>query len=118
MNRYCVYQNYTIKEVIERIDASKNRVVIVLNRNQKVIGVISQGDIIRALIADKNLYAQIDSIIRPNFIYLNEKDMEKAFYLFKKRNITLLPIVDEEFSLLDVISMDDIYKYMEEICRK
>ena len=42
--------------------------------------------------------------------------MEKAYKLFKKMKITLMPIVDDNFFLIDVINMDDIYKYMEAKC--
>lgn len=116
MDKYCIGLDYTIKEAIECIDKSKNRVVIVLNGDSKVVGVISQGDIIRALSSGKNLYTRVDSMVRSNFLYMNEKDMEKAYKLFKKMKITLMPIVDDNFYLIDVINMDDIYKYMEVKC--
>ncbi len=116
MEKYCIKLNYTIKEAIEQIDLAKNRVVIVLNEDSKVVGVISQGDIIRALSAGKNLYARIETMLRPDFLYMNEKNMEKAYHIFKKTKITLMPIVDQYFNLVDIINMDDIYNYLEERC--
>lgn len=114
MNNYCVKQNYTIKEVIETIDESRNRNAIVLNDNDKVIGVISQGDIIRALCSGKNLYSNVEGIINNDFLYMNSLDMEQAYKLFRKLKITLLPVVDDDFKLQSVIVLDDIYKYLEE----
>jgi len=114
MEKYCIGLDYTIKEAIERIDASKNRVVVVLDKESRVVGVISQGDIIRALSSGKSLYTRVDSIIRPNFLYMNVRDMKEAYKLFRKLNITLLPIVDAEFHIIDVVNMDDIYSYLEE----
>lgn len=116
MDKYCIRLGYTIKEAIERIDASKNRAVIVLNDDYKVVGVISQGDIIRALSAGKSLYARIDPMIRLDFLYMNKRDMEKAYVLFKKTKITLLPIIDDDFHLVNAINMDDIYEYLEAKC--
>ena len=113
MNKYCIRMDYTIKEAIECIDASKNRAAIVLDDNSKVAGIISQGDIIRALSSGKNLYTRVDSMIRSDFLYMNEKNMKKAYALFRKTKITLMPIVDENFYLIDIINMDDIYEYME-----
>ena len=113
MNKFCVHLDYTIKEAIERIDANNNRVVIALNSDDKVVGVISQGDIIRALLSGTGLYALIETIVKPNFMYLNTKDMAEAYKLFKKLKISLLPIVDEDFHLIDVITLDDVYEYME-----
>lgn len=113
MDKYCIGLDYTIKEAIERIDDSKNRVVLVLDKESRVVGVLSQGDIIRALSSGKNLYTRVSSIIRSNFLYLNERNMKEAYKLFKKIQITLMPIVDDDFHLIDVINMDDIYDYLE-----
>ena len=52
-------------------------------------------------------------MIRPDFLYLNSRDMARAYTLFRKLKITLLPVVDNEFQLTDIINMDDIYSYME-----
>ena len=113
MEKYCINQDYTIKEAIEKIDLGKDRVAIVINNFGKVIGILSQGDIIRALSAGKNLYSQVIGIIQPSFLYLNRKDYKAAYKLFKKKKITLLPIVNEDFKLIDVLTLDDIYDYLE-----
>ena len=112
MNTFCIKKDYTIIEAIERIDSSKNRAVIVLNENKVVIGVLSQGDIIRALIAGKDLFARIDGIVRPNFLYIKENDIKKAYKLFCQFEITILPVVDDSFKLKSVITMKDIYRYI------
>lgn len=117
MNNYCIGTHYTIKEAIDSINAAKNRVIIVVNHDDKVIGVISQGDIIRALMYGSSLYTRVETIVRANFLYLNNKDMEKAYSLFKKAQITLLPIVDDDFHLIDVVTISDIYEYLEGICK-
>lgn len=114
VEKFCIGQGYTIREAIERIDESKNRAVIVLNAEQRVVGIISQGDIIRALLSGKSLYARIDTMLRPDFYYLNKRDLGRAYSLFKKIKITLLPVVDEWFILKSIITMDDIYQYLEE----
>lgn len=113
MNKYCIYQDYTIKEAIERIDTGKDRIAIVVNREEKVIGLVSQGDIIRALSSGKSIFAQVGGIIQPSFLYLSDHNNAVAYEIFKKKKITLLPIIDEDFKLRDVITLDDIYIYLE-----
>lgn len=114
MEQYCIRQGYTIKETIESIDRNKNRIAIVMNAEDKVIGVVSQGDIIRSLVSGKSLYSRVDSIIRNDFLYLNNRDMQEAYRLFRKLKISLLPIVGEDFKLIDIIDLDDVYQYLEE----
>lgn len=113
LERYCVKESYTIKEVLEQFESYNNRVAIVTGGSNKVIGVVSQGDILRALSAGQNLYTPVNQIIRNSFLHLYEKDLEKAYPIFKKKQISLLPIVDHSNKLIDFITIDDIYNYLE-----
>ena len=113
LNKFVVFESYTINEVIETFENNHERVSIVLNNHNKVIGVISQGDIISALSSGINLYSNISQIINNSFFYLNEKDLKEAYKFFKDKQISLLPIVDNDFKLLDIITIRDIFNYLE-----
>lgn len=113
VDRYCVNENYTIKEVLERFESYNDRVAIVRNASGKVIGVVSQGDILRALSSGMELYVKVNQIIRNSFMYLNETNMERAYAIFKKTLISLLPIINENNELIDVITLRDIYMFLE-----
>lgn len=113
LDRYCVGERYTIKEILERFESYNHRVAIVRNDSNKVIGVVSQGDILRALSAGQNLYTPVSQIIQNSFLHLYEKDMEKAYSIFKKTQISLLPIIDHNNELIDFITIKDIYEYLE-----
>ena len=111
--RYCVNEDYTIKEVLEQFESSNDRVALVENTAGKIVGVVSQGDILRSLSAGGNIYAHINQIIKNSFLHLYTKDMEEAYRIFKKKKITLLPVIDYEGRLSDVITLDDIFDYLE-----
>lgn len=113
LERYCVREKYTIKEVLEQFESYNNRVAVVTSDSDKVIGVVSQGDILRALSAGQSLYTPVNQIIRNSFLHLYEKDMVKAYAIFKKKRISLLPIIDHSNKLIDFITIDDIYEYLE-----
>lgn len=51
IRRYCVSESYTIKEVLEQFESQNDRVAIVIDDHDHVVGVVSQGDILRALSA-------------------------------------------------------------------
>ncbi len=113
MNKYCVNERYTIKEVLEQFESYNNRVAIVTNDSNKVIGVVSQGDILRALSAGTGLFVPVKQIIQSSFLHLYEKDLSKAYPIFKKKKISLLPVVDHNNELIDLITLEDIYDYLE-----
>ena len=113
MSKYCVNERYTIKEVLEQFESYNNRVAIVTNDSNKVIGVVSQGDILRALSAGTGLFVPVKQIIQSSFLHLYEKDLPKAYPIFKKKKIRLLPVVDHNNELIDLITLEDIYDYLE-----
>lgn len=115
MKRYCVNLTYTIKEVIEQFETNNDRVAVVLNGSNKVVGVVSQGDILRALSAGMNMYTQISNIIQQSYLHLYEKDMDKAYKIFRQRRITLLPILNYNNELEDIITLNEVYEYCEKI---
>lgn len=113
LDKFVVFDSFTINEVIETLQNNHERTVIVLNNCNKVIGVISQGDIILALSEGIDIYSNISQIVNNSFIYLNEKDLKKAYKFFKDKQISLLPIVTDNFELIDIITIKDIFDYLE-----
>lgn len=113
LGKYCVNENYTIKEVLEQFENSNDRVAVVVNNSGKVIGVVSQGDILRALSAGTDLYVQINQIIRNSFLHLYSRDLQEAYAIFRKKKITLLPVISYDNELISVITLDDIFEYLE-----
>jgi len=111
---YCVKSSFTLKEVIEIFEDHNERVAIVTNYDDKVVGVISQGDILRALASGQNLYCRVDDVIKGSFLHLYERDMLSAYNIFKKKRITLLPILSTEGKLVDVITLQDIFDYLDQ----
>lgn len=106
--KYCVNDKSTIKDAISIIQNNFSRCSIVLNDNRKVIGVFSEGDVLRAILEDIDLFTPIKRVLKPSFKYLREVNMTEACELFKKHGITLIPVVDNEFNLVRVITVFDI----------
>ena len=104
---YKIAENATLLQAVERIEKNRSRAVIV-ESGDKIIGVISEGDIMRALLEGASIHSPIKSFIIYSFKYLTERDMAQAKNLFSKNLITLLPILDNAFRLIDVITLRDI----------
>ena len=113
LNDYCVNETYTIKEVLEQFESNNDRVAIVIGKNEKVVGVVSQGDILRALSSGIDIHTQITQIISSSFLHLYTMNMEEAYKIFRKTKITLLPIVNQSNQLTDIITLDDIFAYLD-----
>ena len=96
---YTVDHSATMLSAAEKIERNRSRAVVVL-KDDRVTGILSEGDIVRALLRDIDVHAPIGSFVEHSFKYLNEVDMKEVIRLFKKYQFTLIPIVDDEFRLL------------------
>lgn len=103
IEKYIVSDTQLIEQAIEMIEMNASRCVIVTNANKKVVGVLSEGDILRAILKGVSIKSPVKNIMITNFKYLLEKDDEKIKQLFKK-GITLIPVLNEQNGLVDIIS--------------
>ncbi len=106
---FTVSDDSTILHVIEKIAKNGCRAVVVLKQDV-VIGILSEGDIIRALLRGIDIHAPLSGIVQPSFKYLKETNLNEAFDLFKKYAISLIPVVNEKFHLMNVITLRDVLK--------
>ncbi len=113
LTQYCMYESDPIMNAIERIEKNNMRTIFVLNSSDKVVGVVSQGDILRAIINGSNLYVQANKIMTTSFAYLTSKDLNKAMKLFKTKYFSLIPILSNDFKLKDVILFTDLINILE-----
>jgi len=101
----------TISDIIRFIGADHERTCILETESGKLLGVVSQGDIIKAIWNGAELITPISSYINPNPIYIDEscnnKD-EVVLEIFSKHGILLIPVINKEKKIIDVLSVRKI----------
>src|SRR5580704_8294572 len=109
LNYFTISSSATLLDAIELIAHNKTRCVVVLDQD-KVAGVLSEGDIMRAMLRGASTCTVISQVLKPSFVYLQSADLRKAF---KRFLFTLIPVVDEELRLCDVITLQDVLGHVE-----
>jgi CBS domain-containing protein len=92
----------TIRTAMERITRNKYRVVVVVDEDRVVLGVVSDGDIRRAFLHDMLPIAPVSQIMQLNPHVTTETDPEKRKRLPHTEHVTVLPVVSEDNRLLDL----------------
>ena len=108
LSRYTIIKNSNLKDASSAIESIKDRAVLVIDEEKSIIGLISSGDIIRALISDVNIYSRVDNYLRTNFVYALEDEKinkEKIEDIFLNQQLSLLPIVNKQMQLKSVITL-------------
>lgn len=108
-NKYTINSSLKLIDAIYKIQQNKSREVIVLT-NKKVIGILSEGDILRCILKKISLYSTIEKHYNKNFKYLKKYDRNKVNLYFLKYHINLIPIVDDNFKLKKLVTLSEYFK--------
>ena len=109
---FVAYGNTSIEHVIKLIQINESRCIVVVTSMFKVIGVCSEGDIIRAFLSGIEIHAPVEKILNPNFKFLKTIEQKAAFKLLQD-GYTIIPIVNNNFILNDIITLKNIFSFFD-----
>src|SRR3989338_5525400 len=108
LDNFCIHESATMEEAIAAIQKNNCRCVVVVGSNQKVVGVFSEGDVLRAILAGTDIHIPLRSLVKPSFYYLRSRDVPAA-RKWLASGITLVPVLNDDFQLLSVITVRDAF---------
>ena len=91
----------TVRTAMEKINANRHRVVIVLN-GRKVVGTVSDGDLRRAVLREVLPISPVEKIMNINCISTTETDPDIVLEIIRQKKVTVLPVVNQKNELIDV----------------
>jgi dTDP-glucose pyrophosphorylase len=104
-----IQSSFSILQALKKMDEINKKLLLVFDKTT-FIGVLSIGDIQKAIISNLSLETNITKIMRKDFVYANTTDeKEKVLQLMKTHRIECMPIVDEHFILSSVYIWDDVF---------
>ncbi len=112
INDFIIRENDTLLQAASKIEKNKARAVLIVSEH-KVVGVLSEGDIIRALLRGTNIHTHVNGEMQISFRYLEDRNWHEAFRLFKKYVFSVLPIVNEDMHLVDVITLQSLFNHLD-----
>ena len=104
-----IHKNKNLVEGLQRLNELRNLsrlILFVVDDNEKVIGSVTDGDIRRSIIAEQNLQKTLGEIANPDFKRLYQKDSYQSFEKFRKSDIKILPILNQEGKMVDLIDLE------------
>ena len=101
----------TIKEAMEDLDKTAEKVLLVVDENQALIGALTDGDIRRYILKEQDLIGTIQSAYNPNpiFVFQEDFDPEKVKKVFTENKIDLIPILDQDRKVVDFITWEKVF---------
>jgi Mg/Co/Ni transporter MgtE len=96
-----VKEHISLFDAIEQMQREKARLIFVVDHSDSLVGVISQGDLLKI----SNLSISINSCMEMNPVYVFDKDRSRALEVMKQYKFSEIPILNEEFTILEVVTI-------------
>ena len=110
LSMYVIQEGASILSALQSINENTKGFLIVNNEANKVVGVLTDGDIRRAFIAGATTNDSISDFVVRKFTSLCIKnDISDAIEIFKNKAIKFLPSLNENGELVNIITKNQLH---------
>lgn len=111
--KFLTYQDATVVDALQKIDKNAQGILFVVDKDDRLIGSITDGDIRRWLIKTGDLQAEISSLMNktPKFLYsYNMRDYRE---FLKRYSIRTAPVLSATNEVVDIVFSGEGYEAKE-----
>ena len=109
----------TIKAPFELLNGQFGLIICVLTENGKLSGIVTEGDLRRAILEGNSLDTELKIVQNSNPFYIFEKELKQKKIVKSKINATLInssnifPIVNDEKKLIGVSNIENLIEILD-----
>lgn len=116
LSALCLGAGSSIREAITYIDRNEKGIVLITNKDNRLLGTITDGDVRRAILAGESLDAPVSKLlVRRTSLPCAEPvtallgtDGAALLKLMQERSVRQVPLLDEERRVVGLVTMDEL----------
>lgn len=109
-----IFSDSTIKQALKIISDGAIHIAIVVDKKDKFIGTLSDGDIRRGFLKGLNLKSPIKSLVSKKPIFAHKKDTkEKLLKIALSKKIYQIPVVGDSGKVIGIHVLDELIRYKD-----
>ncbi len=112
--KHLILTGSTIKQALIKLDIlAKDAILFVVDKDDVLIGSLTDGDVRRGLLKDILIDDLVDKIIgsNPRFLRKGEPDIQKVI-TYREGDFRILPVLDKENKVVNVINFRETRSYL------
>lgn len=110
MKDHLIKQDITLLEALARINgvAPEPLVLFVLDKENRMVGTLTDGDSRRALIAGASVTDKVENVMHRNFNFMKVDDIDDVKEIKRQRELKmrLVPVLDNEQRIVEIINLE------------
>ena len=108
ISQFTISHTKNIRDVMKKISLNKKRFVFVLNNKNKLLGVLTDGDVRRYLLKKGRIKDLAIKAINKDFKYIKAEEEAESILKLLDQKYEFIPILDSKGKLKDIIDRDMI----------
>lgn len=117
VEKFFVTPDIPIRDAIRQLDETAKKMLLVV-KDHKLTGVITDGDIRRWILQNKDLSMPVHHIMNPSPIVIKEEELSEALNIMKEKRIEGLPVVNDNGQVLDLVFWNELQQEKKQPVRK
>jgi len=104
-----VREGVTLRQALEAMTRSGKQIVLVVDVDQRLVGVITDGDVRRAMLRGATLDAKVEDVVnRKPLTFPAGLPPAEALALMRERSVRHLPVLDADHRVLGLLRLEDL----------
>lgn len=108
VDKLVLERNNSLKVALELIDKNAMGIVFIVDSDKKVIGLLSDGDVRRALLKGNDLETNVQAVMNPNFTSLPIEADSETVLKHLSNKIRIIPLIDKNGKVVDYATIKKI----------
>lgn len=105
-----INKNSTVKDALKQLDKTAEKILFVVDENNKLVGSLTDGDIRRWILKDEPLNAQVkDVCFKGTYFVETDYNLEKVKEEILKRKIVYVPVLNKNREIVEFIIWDNLF---------
>ena len=105
MNKHLICSDSTLKNALRQMDSNKVKFLVVVDKNNHVVGTLTDGDIRRAILKGIELDACVIDAACGNFTYIDDSQgLTEIINLFQNDRIEFLPVISKDGAICNIVT--------------
>lgn len=107
ISKLMINKDITIKSALEQLDMEAKGFLAVINRENKLVGSITDGDIRRWILKNGDLTETVEKVMNISPISINYAEESIAKKVMRDNSIKALPVLNNKREIVDIIFYED-----------
>ena len=109
LTKFTVSPNHSLHQTMQTIDVNGYGIALVIDPNQTLLGVVTDGDIRKSIINGTPLHVPITQVMNPSPYVLEENsNIPELFSIVLDKKIRGLPVIDKDKKVEDLLLGEEI----------